>query len=173
MKIVVVGGVAGGASAAARVRRLDAKAQTVMLERGAHVSFSNCCLPYHLSGTIPNSEALVLMTPERFRKQHDIDARTNSEVLAIHRAEKYVEVKDLLTGRVYNEPYDKLILAPGATPILPGSIPGIRGENVFAIRNVTDIQALKAYLDQPGKDRVAVVGGGFIGIVALVHPCQQ
>ena len=104
MKIVVVGGVAGGASAAARVRRLDAKAQIVMLERGAHVSFSNCCLPYHLSGTIPNSEALVLMTPERFRKQHDIDARTNSEVLAIHRAEKYVEVKDLLTGRVYNEP---------------------------------------------------------------------
>ena len=87
MKIVVVGGVAGGASAAARVRRLDAKAQIVMLERGAHVSFSNCCLPYHLSGTIPNSEALVLMTPERFRKQHDIDARTNSEVLAIHRAE--------------------------------------------------------------------------------------
>ena len=127
MKIVVVGGVAGGASAAARVRRLDAKAQIVMLERGAHVSFSNCCLPYHLSGTIPNSEALVLMTPERFRKQHDIDARTNSEVLAIHRAEKYVEVKDLLTGRVYNEPYDKLILAPGASPILPGSIPGIRG----------------------------------------------
>ena len=166
MKIVVVGGVAGGASAAARVRRLDAKAQIVMLEQGAHVSFSNCCLPYHLSGTIPNSEALVLMTPERFRKQHDIDARTNSEVLAIHRAEKYVEVKDLLTGRVYNEPYDKLILAPGASPILPGSIPGIRGENVFAIRNVTDIQALKAYLDQPGKDRVAVVGGGFIGIEA-------
>lgn len=166
MKIVVVGGVAGGASAAARVRRLDAKAQIVMLERGAHVSFSNCCLPYHLSGTIPNSEALVLMTPERFRKQHDIDARTNSEVLAIHRAEKYVEVKDLLTGRVYNEPYDKLILAPGANPILPGSIPGIRGKNVFAIRNVTDIQALKAYLDQPGKDRVAVVGGGFIGIEA-------
>lgn len=166
MKIVVVGGVAGGASAAARVRRLDAKAQIVMLERGAHVSFSNCCLPYHLSGTIPNSEALVLMTPERFRKQHDIDARTNSEVLAIHRAEKYVEVKDLLTGRVYNEPYDKLILAPGASPILPGSIPGIRGENVFAIRNVTDIQALKVYLDQPGKDRVAVVGGGFIGIEA-------
>lgn len=166
MKIVVVGGVAGGASAAARVRRLDAKAQIVMLERGAHVSFSNCCLPYHLSGTIPNSEALVLMAPERFRKQHDIDARTNSEVLAIHRAEKYVEVKDLLTGRVYNEPYDKLILAPGASPILPGSIPGIRGENVFAIRNVTDIQALKAYLDQPGKDRVAVVGGGFIGIEA-------
>ena len=166
MKIVVVGGVAGGASAAARVRRLDAKAQIVMLERGAHVSFSNCCLPYHLSGTIPNSEALVLMTPERFRKQHDIDARTNSEVLAIHRAEKYVEVKDLLTGRVYNEPYDKLILAPGASPILPGSIPGIRGGNVFAIRNVTDIQALKACLDQPGKDRVAVVGGGFIGIEA-------
>ncbi len=166
MKIVVVGGVAGGASAAARVRRLDAKAQIVMLERGAHVSFSNCCLPYHLSGTIPNSEALVLMTPERFRKQHGIDARTNSEVLAIHRAEKYVEVKDLLTGRVYNEPYDKLILAPGASPILPGSIPGIRGGNVFAIRNVTDIQALKAYLDQPGKDRVAVVGGGFIGIEA-------
>lgn len=166
MKIVVVGGVAGGASAAARLRRLDAKAKIVMFERGEHVSFSNCCLPYHLSGTIPNSEALVLMTPERFHKQHDIDARTNSEVLAIHRAEKYVEVKNLLTGEVYQEPYDKLILAPGASPILPGSIPGIHGENVFAIRNVTDIRSLKAYLDQPGKDRVAVVGGGFIGIEA-------
>lgn len=166
MKIVVVGGVAGGASAAARLRRLDAKAKIVMFERGEHVSFSNCCLPYHLSGTIPNSETLVLMTPERFHKQHDIDARTNSEVLAIHRAEKYVEVKNLLTGEVYQEPYDKLILAPGASPILPGSIPGIHGENVFAIRNVTDIRALKAYLDQPGKDRVAVVGGGFIGIEA-------
>ena len=137
-----------------------------MFERGEHVSFSNCCLPYHLSGAVANSDALILMTPERFHKQHDIDARTNSEVIAINRAEKTVTVKNLCTGETYAEAYDKLILAPGANPIMPRSIAGIDRENVFAIRNVTDIRALKAYLDRPGVDRIVVVGGGFIGIEA-------
>ena len=166
MKLVVVGGVAGGASAAARVRRLDAKAEIVMFERGEHVSFSNCCLPYHLSGTVAKSDALVLMTPQKFRAQHDIDARTNSEVIAIKRQEKKVVVKDLLTGKEYEESYDKLVLAPGANPILPRSIAGIGRENVFAIRNVTDIRALKAFADQPQVKDIVVVGGGFIGIEA-------
>ena len=164
MKLVVVGGVAGGASAAARVRRLDAKAQIVMFERGEHVSFSNCCLPYHLSGTVPTSDALVLMTPQKFHAQHDIDARVNSEVIEIKRAEKKVVVRELSTGRTYEESYDKMVLAPGANPILPKNIAGIDRENVFAVRNVTDIAKLKAYIDRPGVDRVAVVGGGFIGI---------
>ena len=164
MKLVVVGGVAGGASAAARVRRLDAYAEVVMFERGEHVSFSNCCLPYHLSGTVASSDALVLMSPEKFKKQHNIDARTNSEVIDIKRDEKKVVVKNLVSGEVYEESYDKLVLAPGANPIMPKSIAGIDRANVFAVRNVTDIRAIKAYMDKPETQNVVVVGGGFIGV---------
>lgn len=166
MKLVVVGGVAGGASAAARVRRLDAKAEIVMFEKGEHVSFSNCCLPYHLSETVADSEALVLMNPTKFKKQHDIDARVNSEVLAIKRAEKKVVVKNLVTNEEYEESYDKLVLAPGANPILPKSIAGIDRDHVYVIRNVTDIRKLKASIDKDSVQHVAVVGGGFIGIEA-------
>ena len=164
MKLVVVGGVAGGASAAARVRRLDAYAEVVMFERGEHVSFSNCCLPYHLSGIVASSDALVLMSPEKFKKQHNIDARTNSEVIDIKRDEKKVVVKNLVSGEVYEESYDKLVLAPGANPIMPKSIAGIDRANVFAVRNVTDIRAIKAYMDKPETQNVVVVGGGFIGV---------
>lgn len=166
MKLVVVGGVAGGASAAARVRRLDPKAEVIMLERGEHVSFSNCALPYHLSGIVPTSEALVLMNPTSFKKSHDIDARVCSEVIAIDRKAKKVTVKNTLTSEVYEETYDKLVLAPGANPIMPRSIKGIDRENVFAIRNVTDIRALKSYIDREDVKQVVVVGGGFIGIEA-------
>ena len=164
MKLVVVGGVAGGASAAARVRRLDAQAEIVMFERGEHVSFSNCCLPYHLSGTVASSDALVLMSPEKFKKQHNINARTNSEVIDIKRAEKKVVVKNLVSGEIYEESYDKLVLAPGANPIMPKSIAGIDRANVFAVRNVTDIRAIKAFMDKPETENVVVVGGGFIGV---------
>ena len=163
-KIVVVGGVAGGASAAARIRRLDASAKIVMFEKGPHVSFSNCCLPYYLSGTVAKADSLVLMTPEKFHAQHDIDARTNSEVTAINREEKTVTVKNLLTGEEYAESYDKLILAPGANPVLPRSIEGIDRENVFVVRNTVDITALKSYIDQHDAEEIVVVGGGFIGI---------
>lgn len=164
LKVVVVGGVAGGASAAARVRRLDEKAEIVMFEKGRHVSFSNCCLPYHLSGTIADSGDLVLMTPEKFRSQYNIDARTDSEVTGIDREKKCVSVKNLLTGETYEEPYDKLVLSPGANPIFPASIEGIRRENVYAVRNVEDIRALKTAIEKDGADNIAVVGGGFIGI---------
>lgn len=164
MKLVVVGGVAGGASAAARVRRLDAKANIVMFEKGEHVSFSNCCLPYHLSGTVADSESLVLMNPTKFQKQHDIDARVNSEVIAINREEKKVVVRNLATDEKYEESYDKLVLAPGANPILPKSIAGIDRDNVYVIRNVTDIRKLKAAIDSDTVKHVAVVGGGFIGV---------
>ena len=164
LKLVVVGGVAGGASAAARVRRLDEKAEIVMFEKGRHVSFSNCCLPYHLSGTIADSEDLVLMTPEKFRSQYNIDARTDSEVTGIDRDRKCVTVKNLLTGETYEESFDKLVLSPGANPIFPSSIEGIERENVYAVRNVEDIRALKAAAEKEGTDNIAVVGGGFIGI---------
>ncbi len=165
MKLVVIGGVTGGASTAARVRRLDEQAEIVMLERGAHVSFSNCCLPYHLSGTVAE-EDLLLMDPPRFKKQYNIDARVRSEVTAIDRAQKTVTVKNLATGEVYTEAYDKLMLAPGADPVLPRSIAGLDRENVFTIRNVTDIAALKACAGRADVQNVVVVGGGFIGIEA-------
>lgn len=169
--MVVVGGVAGGASAAARIRRLDADAEIVIFEKGEHVSFSNCALPYHLSGIVPDSNSLVLMTPEKFRMQHDIEARTNCEVTAIKRKEKAVTVRDTRSGAVFEESYDKLILSPGAVPILPKSIKGIERKNVFTVRNVADIRLLKDCLDQEHIRDVAVVGGGFIGIEVAENLC--
>lgn len=166
MKLVVVGGVAGGASVAARVRRLQEQAQIVVFERGQHVSYSNCALPYYLGGVVEQADDLVLMTPESFRARHNLDVRTCCEVTAIDRAGKTVTVRDSRTGAVYQEPYDKLVLSPGASPILPRSIAGIDRENVFSIRNVTDIVRIKSYLDRDGVSNVVVVGGGFIGIEA-------
>lgn len=163
MKLVVVGGVTGGASTAARMRRLDPAASIVVLERGEDVSYSNCCLPYYLGGVVEDSDDLILMTPQAFRVSHDIEVRTRSEVLSIDRAAKTVHVREA-SGREYDEPYDKLMLAPGAAPIMPRSIRGIDGPNVFSVRNVTDIRALKNFVDRPGVERVAVVGGGFIGL---------
>ena len=163
-KIIIVGGVAGGASAAARIRRLDEQAEILMFERGEHVSFSNCCLPYHLSGTVENSNSLVLMTPQRFLKQYAIQARVQSEVTAIYPDKKQVTVLDHKTGTSYTESYDQLILAPGANPIMPGSIAGIHQPHVFSVRNVTDIRALKQYIQTSHAKKAAVVGGGFIGV---------
>ena len=164
MKLLVVGGVAGGASAAARMRRLDEKAEIIMFERGRHVSFSNCCLPYYLSGVVENSNSLLLMNPEKFKKMHNIDARVNSEVLSIDRKAHTIQVRDEVTGEVYTETYDKLVLSPGAVPVRPRSIEGIQGEQVFTIRNVDDIVRVKTYLDRKNCKNVAVIGGGFIGI---------
>ena len=147
MKVIVIGGVAGGASAAARIRRLDEKAEIIVFERGEHVSYSNCCLPYYLSGTVARSESLVLMTPSKFKKQHNIDVRINSEVTAINRAEKTITVKNTATREEYKETYDKLVLSPGALPIRPGSIQGIDKRHVFTVRNVTDISRLKNYIE--------------------------
>lgn len=164
MKLVVVGGVAGGASAAARARRIDAKAEIVIYERGAHVSFSNCSLPYYLGGVVASDEDLIMMFPEDFKNNHDIDVFTRHEVTAINRERKTVTVKNLNTGEEFEDSYDKLVLSPGAKPVMPRSIKGIESSNVFTIRNVTDISRLKAYLDAAQIQSVAVVGGGFIGI---------
>ncbi|PJC85862.1 pyridine nucleotide-disulfide oxidoreductase [Vibrio sp. HA2012] len=164
-KILIVGGVAGGASAAARLRRHSEDDQIIMFEKGPHVSFSNCCLPYHLSGTIPNAEDLVLMSPEKFATMYAIDARTGSEVLSIDRAEKTVAVKNHVTGETYTESYDKLILSPGAKPIVP-PIPGLDKIPNFSIRNVVDIERLNQHLQGTKPNNVTVVGGGFIGVEA-------
>ncbi len=162
-KYLVVGGVAGGASTAARLRRLSEEDQIIMFEKGPHVSFSNCCLPYYLSGTVKKAEDLVLMTPEKFIKQYNIDARANNEVISINRKNKEVEVKNLISGKVYTETYDKLVLSPGALPIMP-PIPGIEKANVFTVRNVVDIDKLKQEIDRVNPSRITVIGGGFIGI---------
>jgi len=172
-KVLIVGGVAGGASAAARVRRLDESAQIIMFEKGPHVSFSNCSLPYHLSGIVPEADWLVLVDPETFKVKYNIDARVNNEVVAINRTAKSVTIKNVLTGETYDETYDKLVLSPGANPIVP-NIEGARNENVFMVRNVVDIDKLNKFLkkDSVSDDNnrknnisdVVVIGGGFIGL---------
>ena len=163
-RILIVGGVAGGASVAARARRIDASAEIIMFERGPHVSFSNCALPYYLSGTVGSSDALVMMSPAKFKKSYDIDARVHSEVISINREEKTIQVKDTVTGAVTEEHYDTLVLAPGASPIRPRSIEGVDSPNVYTVRNVTDIVRLKDEMDKNGVKQAAVIGGGFIGI---------
>lgn len=162
-KILIVGGVAGGASVAARVRRLDEQAEIIMFEKGPHVSFSNCSLPYHLSGIVENSKKLVLTSPEDFKKKYNIEARVHSEVIAINREEKTIKVKDLVNNETYDESYDKLVLSPGAKPIRP-NLKGIDNPNVFTIRNVVDIENLNTFLKHEGMKRIAVIGGGFIGV---------
>ena len=164
MKVVVVGGVAGGASAAARIRRLDEQAEIVMFERGADVSFSNCSLPYYIGGAVADREDLVMMTPESFKKRHNIDVRVKSEVVEICREKKCVRVRELASGRTYEESYDKLVLAPGANPVVSKRIGGVDRENVFTVRNVTDIGRLKDYVDEKDVHDVVVAGGGFVGI---------
>ncbi|CQR46357.1 Coenzyme A disulfide reductase [Paraliobacillus sp. PM-2] len=162
-RVLVVGGVAGGASVAARVRRLDEEAEIIMFERGPHVSFSNCALPYHLSGEIADSNRLVLMNPEKFDVQYRIEARTNSEVVKINRDRKTVTVKNTQTNEEYEEKYDDLVLSPGANPIVP-PIEGADHAHVFTVRNVVDIEKLNQYVQQKDIENVAVIGGGFIGI---------
>ncbi len=162
-KILVVGGVAGGASAAARLRRLSEDDQIIMFEKGAHVSFSNCCLPYHLSGAIPDAEDLVLLHPENFASQYNIDARVNHEVVSINRKANELTVRDLTKNELYTESYDKLILSPGARPIVP-PIPGMDKVNIFTIRNVIDIDKLNQSVKSSKTAQISVIGGGFIGV---------
>ena len=164
-KILIVGGVAGGASAATRLRRLSEEDEIIMFEKGPHVSFSNCALPYHLSGVIDEAGKLLLMSAEKFKVQYNIEARVLSEVLSIDRKSKTVEVIDYLNNRKYTESYDKLILSPGAKPIVP-KIPGIDEAKVYTIRNVVDIDKLKKSVDSLEDKTVAVIGGGFIGVEA-------
>ena len=164
-RILIVGGVAGGASVAARLRRLSEEDEIIMFEKGSHVSFSNCSLPYHLSGIISEADRLVLMNPEKFLVQYNIQARVNNEVLSINKEEKYVTVKNIVTGETYKENYDKLVLSPGASPIIP-NIPGIEEVNIFTIRNVIDIDKLNKYFKSLGTKDVAVIGGGYIGVEA-------
>ncbi|MDZ5253936.1 FAD-dependent oxidoreductase [Clostridium sp. LIBA-8841] len=162
-KILIVGGVAGGASVAARLRRLSEEDKIIMFEKGPNVSFSNCSLPYNLSGTIGEANRLILMSPEKFLAQYNIEARVNNEVVSINRDKKEVTVRNLVTDETYTESYDKLVLSPGAKPIIP-NISGIEKVNVFSIRNVVDINKLNTFVKSDGVKDITVIGGGFIGV---------
>jgi NADPH-dependent 2,4-dienoyl-CoA reductase/sulfur reductase-like enzyme/rhodanese-related sulfurtransferase len=162
MKLVIVGGVAGGASAAARARRLAEDAEIVVLERGPDVSFANCGLPYYVGGEIAPREKLLVTTPQRLRERFRLDVRTRSSVESIDRAARTVRVREFESGREYDEPYDALILAPGAAPLRP-PIPGVDSPRVLTLRNLDDVDRIKARVDG-GARRVVVVGAGFIGL---------
>ncbi len=162
MRLVIVGGVAGGASAAARARRLSEDARIVLFERGPEVSFANCGLPYYVGGEIAARDQLLVATPERLRSRFELDVRTRTSVEFIDRKAKTVHARDLDSGREYDEPYDKLILAPGAAPLRP-PIPGIDLPGVLTLRNLQDADRIKRLVDR-GIDEAVVVGAGFIGL---------
>ncbi len=160
---VVVGGVAGGAGTAAKLRRLDEDAKIVMFERGEHISYANCGLPYYAGGAITERSRLFVVTPQKFKEVANVDVKVLHEVLSINRDEKYVVVKDLTTGEEFNEYYDTLVLSPGAAPVRP-RIPGIDDPSIFSLRSVADIDAIVAKLEGVKTRRAVVVGGGFIGL---------
>ncbi|MDP4085873.1 MAG: CoA-disulfide reductase [Bacillota bacterium] len=163
-KIIIVGGVAGGATTAARLRRLDEQAEIVLFERGEYISFANCGLPYYIGGTISERDKLLVQTVDGMSKKFKLDIRHLTEVLKINRESKTVEAKNLVTGEIYEESYDKLVLSPGASPIKP-PIPGIEGvTSLFTLRNIPDTDKIKSYVDANKPKKAAVIGGGFIGI---------
>lgn len=163
MKVIIVGGVAGGASAAARLRRLDERAEIIILERGDYISFANCGLPYFIGGEITDKRLLTLQTPESFKARFNVDVRVNNEAITIDKDRKVVVVKDRIKDEVYEESYDKLILSPGAEPIRP-SINGINSDTVFTLRNIPDTYKIKDYVDNNKPSSAVVVGGGYIGV---------
>ena len=163
MKILIIGGVAGGASCAARLRRLDEKAEIVILERGEFISFANCGLPYYIGGEITEKSNLTLQTPESFKARFNIDVRTFSEAVAIDKENKTVMVRDLKSGEEYTERYDSLVLSPGASPIRPG-IEGIDSDKVFTLRNIPDTIKIRQYIEEKHPKSAVVIGGGYIGV---------
>ncbi len=162
-RLLIVGGVAGGASAAARARRVSEQAEIVMFERGEAISFANCGLPYYIGGTIDERERLLVQTPESFHQRYRVGVRTRSEVISIDREAKTVTVRNVETGELTDESYDALILSPGAEPVRP-PIPGADSPGVFTLRNLADTDRIKQAVDRVGPDRAIVVGGGYIGL---------
>jgi len=163
MKIVIVGGVAGGASTAARLRRLDENAEIIIFEKGKHISFANCGIPYYCGDVIKNREKLLLLTPAQLDAMFNIEARVEAEVIKINREKKTITVLDKKSDIEYEETYDKLVLSPGASPVRP-NIPGINDERIFTVRNVPDADAIKSYIKRNKVKTAVVVGGGFIGL---------
>ncbi len=163
MKVLIIGGVAGGASTATRLRRMDEKAEIVLIERGEHISFANCGLPYHIGEVIEERDKLLVVTPQKLRKTFNIDARVRHEALSIDRKKKEVTIKELATGREYKESYDKLVLSPGASPIVP-PIEGVSLPGVYTLRSLTDMDRIDDFLLENKPASAVVIGGGFIGL---------
>lgn len=163
MKILIIGGVAGGATAAARLRRMDEKAEIVLFERGEYVSYANCGLPYYIGGTIGERDRLFVQTAEGFVNRFNIDIRVKSEVTQIDTNSKKVTVHNHTDDSKYTESYDKLIISTGAEPIKP-PLPGIDDKRIFSLRNVPDMDRIKKYIDTHNPGRAVVIGGGFIGL---------
>lgn len=162
-KVVIVGGVAGGASTAARLRRLDEDAEIVMFEKGDYISFANCGLPYHIGEIIEERSKLLVQTPESMKARFNISVQVKKEVVSIDRENKEVTVKDLESGSTFQEKYDKLVLSPGAEPFKP-PIEGINNDNVFTLRTIPDTDRIKGYVDNEKPDKAVVIGGGYIGL---------
>ncbi len=162
-KIIIVGGVAGGATAAARIRRLDEQAEIIVFERSCFVSYANCGLPYYIGGVIQDKEELTLQTPENFRERFRIDVRVRHEVTAIHPDKKTVSVKNLKTGEEFEENYDKLLLSPGARPVQP-NLPGVGIDNLFTLRTVEDTLRIREFVLKEKPKSAVLAGGGYIGL---------
>jgi NADPH-dependent 2,4-dienoyl-CoA reductase/sulfur reductase-like enzyme/rhodanese-related sulfurtransferase len=162
-KLLIIGGVAGGATAAARARRLDERAEIILFERGEYISFANCGLPYYIGNIIKDRNSLLVTTAEAFNARYNVDVRPFSEVMGIDRANKLVKVHDIMTGKIYEETYDKLILSPGAEPVRP-PFKGIDLENILTLRNIPDSDMIKARVDAGRHESALIVGGGFIGL---------
>lgn len=163
MKTIIIGGVAGGASAAARLRRMDEHGEIIMVERGPDISFANCGLPYHIGEVIQDRDKLLVVTPDTLKAMLNIDIRVRSEVTNINREEKTIDIRNLETGQIYQETYDKLVLSPGAAPIIP-PLSGVDLPGVFTLRNMQDMDRIKSFVDTRKPVRAVVVGGGFIGL---------
>ena len=162
MKVLIIGGVAGGATAAARLRRLDESAQIIMFERGDYISFANCGLPYYIGGEITDKGALTVQTPESFKSRLNIDVRVRETVTAINRKEKTLTVQKP-DGSTYTESYDKLLVTPGAAPVkLP--LEGMDAPNVFTLRNIPDTYKIDEFISRNKPKTAAIIGGGFIGL---------
>lgn len=161
-RYIIIGGVAGGATAAARIRRLTEKAEIILIEKGAYISYANCGLPYYIGGVIADRDRLFVQTPESFGRRFNIDVRTLSEVIAIDPSSRQVTVRTA-DGSQYVESYDKLLLSPGASPVVP-PLPGIDSEGIFTLRNVADTDRIKSYMTDHDVKRAVIVGGGFIGL---------
>jgi len=163
LKVLIVGGVAGGASAAARLRRLDETAEIIVFEKGEYISYANCGLPYYIGEVIKKKERLIVQTPENMRKRFNIDIRVNSEVISIDRKSKTVEVLDRSNNRIYTESYDRLILSPGAEPVKPRR-GGVDSQRVFTLRDIPDTYRIKDFIDNSRPENAVIVGAGFIGL---------
>lgn len=162
-KVIIVGGVAGGASCATRLRRLDERASITVYDRGPFVSFANCGLPYHVGGIIPNEASLLLASPQLFHERFRIDVRVHHEVVSINRAAKTVTVRNVLTGESFDDTYDTLVLSPGAAPIRP-ELPGLDLPGVFTVRTIPDTREIRGWIAKTGAKHAVVAGGGFIGL---------